>query len=179
MWEQECLELGRSSWAKRQDGPERVYCGSDHQGCLGRNILGRCKCKGSDGEGINMTQEVRAEERHDEAGFGRITLRWSWNLQILCWMEDLQGKEMETCPSILAWKVPWTEEACGLQSMGSQTVRYTWAKVHTHTHVLELLELYTQRGGEVMVQDEVSSERKPEVRGRSPFGKQCLRYSWL
>ena len=26
--------------------------------------------------------------------------------------------------SILAWKIPWTEEAGGLQSMGSQRVRH-------------------------------------------------------
>ena len=29
-------------------------------------------------------------------------------------------KEMATHPSILAWKIPWTEEPGGLQSMGSQ-----------------------------------------------------------
>ena len=29
-------------------------------------------------------------------------------------------KEMATHPSILAWRIPWTEEAGGLQSMGSQ-----------------------------------------------------------
>jgi len=29
-------------------------------------------------------------------------------------------KEMATRSSILAWEVPWTEEPCGLQSMGSQ-----------------------------------------------------------
>ena len=28
-------------------------------------------------------------------------------------------KEMATCPSILAWRVPWTQEPGGLQSMGS------------------------------------------------------------
>ena len=27
-------------------------------------------------------------------------------------------------PQILAWKIPWTEEPGGLQSMGSQRVRY-------------------------------------------------------
>ena len=26
--------------------------------------------------------------------------------------------------SILAWRIPWTEELCGLQSMGSQRVGY-------------------------------------------------------
>ena len=29
--------------------------------------------------------------------------------------------------STLAWKIPWTEELGGLQSMGSQRVRHNWA----------------------------------------------------
>ena len=36
--------------------------------------------------------------------------------------EDPLGKEMATHPSILAWRIPWTEEPGGLQSMGSQRV---------------------------------------------------------
>ena len=36
--------------------------------------------------------------------------------------EDLLEKEMATHCSILAWKIPWTEEPVGLQSMGSQRV---------------------------------------------------------
>jgi len=31
-------------------------------------------------------------------------------------------KEMATCSSILAWRIPWTEEPGGLQSMGLQRV---------------------------------------------------------
>ena len=38
--------------------------------------------------------------------------------------EDLLEKEMATRPSLLAWKIPRTEEPGGLQSMGSQRVRY-------------------------------------------------------
>ena len=34
--------------------------------------------------------------------------------------EDALEEEMATCSSILAWRIPWTEEAGGLQSMGSQ-----------------------------------------------------------
>ena len=34
--------------------------------------------------------------------------------------EDLLEKEMATHSSILAWKIPWTEEPGELQSMGSQ-----------------------------------------------------------
>ena len=33
-------------------------------------------------------------------------------------------QEMATHPSSLVWKIPWTEEAGGLQSMGSQRVRH-------------------------------------------------------
>ena len=36
--------------------------------------------------------------------------------------EDLLEKEMATHSSILAWKISWTEEPGGLQSMGSQRV---------------------------------------------------------
>ena len=34
--------------------------------------------------------------------------------------EDLLEKEMATHSSILAWRIPWTGEPGGLQSMGSQ-----------------------------------------------------------
>ena len=36
--------------------------------------------------------------------------------------EDTQEKEMATHSSILAWKIPWTEEPGGLQFMGSKRV---------------------------------------------------------
>ena len=36
--------------------------------------------------------------------------------------EDTLEKEMATRSSILAWKIPWTEEPGGLQSTGSQRV---------------------------------------------------------
>ena len=38
--------------------------------------------------------------------------------------EDPLEKGMATHSSILAWKIPWTEESGGLQSMGSQRVRH-------------------------------------------------------
>ena len=37
--------------------------------------------------------------------------------------EDPLEKEMATYSSILAWKIPWTEEPGRLQSVGSQRVR--------------------------------------------------------
>ena len=41
--------------------------------------------------------------------------------------EDPLEKGMATHSSILAWKVPWTEEPGRLQSIGSQRVRHDWA----------------------------------------------------
>ena len=38
--------------------------------------------------------------------------------------EHTLEKEMATHSSILAWRMPWTEEPGGLQSMGSQRVRH-------------------------------------------------------
>ena len=44
---------------------------------------------------------------------------WETGLQSLG-QEDPLEKEMATHSSILAWKIPWTEDPGGLQSMGSQ-----------------------------------------------------------
>ena len=38
--------------------------------------------------------------------------------------EDPLEKEMATHSSILAWRIPWTEEPGGLQFTGSQRVRH-------------------------------------------------------
>ena len=38
--------------------------------------------------------------------------------------EDPLEKEMPIHSGMLAWEIPWTEEPGGLQSMGSQRVRY-------------------------------------------------------
>ena len=46
-------------------------------------------------------------------------------VQSLGW-EDPQEEEMATHSSILSWKISWTEEPGGLQSMGSQRVRHDW-----------------------------------------------------
>ena len=46
-----------------------------------------------------------------------------WETQVQCLgQEDPLEKEMETHSSTLAWRIPWTVELGGLQSMGSQKV---------------------------------------------------------
>ena len=46
--------------------------------------------------------------------------------------EDPLEKGMATHSSILAWRIPWTEEPGELQSMGSQG---DWATKHSAAHV--------------------------------------------
>ena len=47
---------------------------------------------------------------------------WIW---FLGWKDPLQ-KGMATHSSILAWRIPWTKEPCGLQFMGLQRVGHDW-----------------------------------------------------
>ena len=47
-------------------------------------------------------------------------MRETW-VRSLGWEDPLE-KEMATHSSTLAWKIPWTEKPCRLQSMGSQRV---------------------------------------------------------
>ena len=47
--------------------------------------------------------------------------------------EDSLEREMATHSSVLAWRIPWTEEPGGIQSMGLQRVGHDWA---TNTHTL-------------------------------------------
>ena len=39
-------------------------------------------------------------------------------------LKDPLEKGMATCSSILAWRIPWTEEPGELQSLGLQKVRH-------------------------------------------------------
>ena len=49
-----------------------------------------------------------------------LAMQETW-VQPLGWEDPLE-KEMATHYSTLTWKIPWTEEPGGLQSMGSHTL---------------------------------------------------------
>ena len=53
------------------------------------------------------------------------------HVKSLCWEDPLEG-EMATHSSILAWKIPWTGEPGGIQSIASQNQSDTtwWLKHH-------------------------------------------------
>ena len=48
------------------------------------------------------------------------------------WLLYPLEKGMATHPSILTWRIPWTEEPSGLWSTGSQRVRHDWV-INTFT----------------------------------------------
>ena len=59
--------------------------------------------------------------------------------------EDLLEKGMTTHSSILVWKIPWTEEPVGQQSVGSQK---NWTRLSNATktmiyHSREVLSMYS------------------------------------
>ena len=53
--------------------------------------------------------------------------------------EDPLEKEMATHSSILAWKIPWTEEPGRLQSLGSQRIEHDRACTHTDIYIYQKL----------------------------------------
>ena len=55
-----------------------------------------------------------------------LSAMWETWVQSLGWGDPL-GKGMPTYSSILAWRVKWTEEPGGLQSIGLQRVRNNWS----------------------------------------------------
>ena len=56
---------------------------------------------------------------------------WKTHVQSLDWGDPLE-KGMATQSSILAWRIPWTEEPGCLQSLGSQKV----GRLRTHAGFL-------------------------------------------
>ena len=56
--------------------------------------------------------------------------------------EDPLEKDMATHCRTLAWRIPWTEEPDGLQSMGSQRVRHDWVTPLTYVYVTPKFLIY-------------------------------------
>ena len=59
--------------------------------------------------------------------------------------EDPPEKGMATHSSILAWRIPWTEERGGLQSMESQRVRHDLATKQQQINNVQVIFLLARR----------------------------------
>ena len=76
---------------------------------------------------LYMTQRLKCLPAMQETWVGSLGL------------EDPLEKEMATHSSILAWRIPWTEEPGVLQSTGLQRVGHNWATSHVYTKLLCLI----------------------------------------
>ena len=79
---------------------------------------------------------------------------------------------MATHSSILAWKIPWTEEPGRLQSMGSLRIGHDWATFTFHFHALEK---------EMATHSSVLAWRIPgmgETGGLLSMGLHRVRHNW-
>ena len=59
-------------------------------------------------------------------------------------LKDPLEKETATCPSILAWKIPRTEEPGVLQYVGSKRVVCDWAHIDINTHTFCFVTMETE-----------------------------------
>ena len=108
-------------------------------------------------------------------------------VQSLGWEDPLE-KGMATHSSILAWRIPWTEEPGGLQSMRSQRVRHDWV-TNTQSILKEISPEYSLEGLMLKLQLQYfghliwrtdSLEKTPmpgKIEGRRRRGLQRMR--WL
>ena len=67
------------------------------------------------------------------------TMQETW-VQSLGWEDPLEWAWQPTL-SILAWRIPWTEQSGGLESMGSQRVGHDWA-TNVLTEFYDVLKLH-------------------------------------
>ena len=98
---------GPQAVANQDKGPALAHVAS-------RGAVDEDNCPGG------QNSELR---KFGEGSLKRLPTMWENPIQSLG-QEDLLQKEMATHSSILAWKIPWTEEPGRLQSMGSRRVGY-------------------------------------------------------
>ena len=89
------------------------------------------------------------------------------------WGEVSPEEGMATHSSILAWRIPWTEEPGGLQSIRSQRVGHFWSNlVHTHTAVPARL----RRCAELSAVSGCHGDKNWRSRAYPGFWLGCLNY---
>ena len=74
---------------------------------------------------------------HNKAPLERVCLPMQETQETWLWLlglEDPLEKEMATLSSILAWEIPWKEDAGKLQFTGSQSDVAEWLRMRAHVH---------------------------------------------
>ena len=90
-----------------------------HSGILSWRTPWTEKSGGLQNMGSQRIGHDRVTNTHDRAGVKNSPAS-AGDMSLIPGSEDPLEKEMATHSNILTWKIPWTEEPRGLQSMGSQ-----------------------------------------------------------
>ena len=140
------LEPNMEQWTGSKLGKEYVKAVCCHPACL--TYMQSTLCSWTTRKRWWVSR-YRIHRQHRRASAVQKTQRSN--------LEDPLEEEMATHSSILAWKIPWTEETGGLQSMGSQRVRHDWSNwAHTYTRALTNKSYQSKQEGE-MTNNQIAS----------------------
>ena len=84
--------------------------------------------------------------KNPPANAGDIEM-WVWSLG----RKDPLEESMASHSSILAWRIPWTEEPVGLQSIGSHRVRHDWSDLAWIHQMIKLMNHYWNQARSLQV----------------------------
>ena len=94
---------------------------------------------------------------------------WETRVQSLG-QEDPLEKEMANHSSILAWKIPWTEEPGRLQCMGSQRVGHNWATSLSLILFPDSISFWVIEGSQKWQGIRTTGEQAQHISGEQPLG---------
>ena len=75
-------------------------------------------------DSVNILQMYSSSLGFPGGSYGKESACNAGDLGLIPGWEDYLEEEMAACFSILAWRIPWTEEPGRLQSIGLQRVRH-------------------------------------------------------
>ena len=101
-------------------GAIQQICNSSHKGCCSFVVVSLKEFVSADWASL-VAQTINNLPAMQET--------WDWSLG----REDPLEEGMPPTPSTLVWRIPWTEEPVGLQSVGSQRVGHDWVTKHNDT----------------------------------------------
>ena len=127
---------------RRKWQPTPVFLPGESQG---QGSLVGCRLWGRTESDTTEVTQQQQQQQHTFIHWVSLVVQWVRNLlamqetrvRSLGWEDPLE-KEMATHSSILAWRIPWTEEPDGLQSMGMQELDRTQQLNHHH-HTIHIL----------------------------------------
>ena len=116
------LSFFRLPWRRRQWHPTPVFLPGRSQGR--RSLVGCCPWGRTESDTTEVTQQQQQQASLVAQMVKNLPAMQETWVRSLGWEDPLE-KGMATHSSILFWRIPWTADSGGPQSMGPQRVRQT------------------------------------------------------